>query len=119
MGDTAAGAAARAELADDTLLVFLSDVHIGGAAGTEIFQSAAELMALLEHLGRHRGPVELVLTGDFLDLLRMGEAGPGEDLVAATIARPDHRELFATLRAFAQGPEHRVVYVVGNHDAEI
>jgi UDP-2,3-diacylglucosamine pyrophosphatase LpxH len=119
MRDPAAGAVARAELADDTLLVFLSDVHIGGAGGTEIFHSAAELMALLEDLGRHRGPVELVLTGDFLDLLRMGEAGPGEDLVAATIARPDHRELFAALRAFAQGPEHRVVYVVGNHDAEI
>ena len=119
MRDTAAGAVARAELADDTLLVFLSDVHIGGAAGTEVFQSAAELMALLEHLGRHRGPVELVLTGDFLDLLRMGEAGPGEDLVAATIARPEYQGLFAALRAFAQGPEHRVVYVVGNHDAEI
>jgi UDP-2,3-diacylglucosamine pyrophosphatase LpxH len=119
MRDPAAGAAGRVELADDTLLVFLSDVHIGGAAGTEIFQSAAELMALLESLGRHRGPVELVLTGDFLDLLRMGEAGRGEDLVAATLARPDYRELFAALRAFAQGPEHRVVYVVGNHDAEI
>ena len=119
MREPAAGAVARAELGDDTLHVFLSDVHIGGAAGTEIFQSAAELMALLEDLGRHRGPVELVLTGDFLDLLRMGEAGRGEDLVAATIARPDHRELFAALRRFAQGPEHRVVYVVGNHDAEI
>jgi UDP-2,3-diacylglucosamine pyrophosphatase LpxH len=118
MRDPAGGAVGRVELADDTLLVFLSDVHIGGAAGTEIFQSSAELMALLEHLGRHRGPVELVMTGDFLDLLRMGE-GRGEDLVAATLARPDYRELFAALRAFAQGPEHRVVYVVGNHDAEI
>jgi UDP-2,3-diacylglucosamine pyrophosphatase LpxH len=119
MSDPAPQAAIRSELPDGTLLVFLSDVHIGGAAGTEIFQSAAELMALLEDLGRVEGPVELVLVGDFLDLLRMGDAGRGEALVRATIARPEYRELFAALRAFAQGPGHRVVYVVGNHDTEL
>jgi Calcineurin-like phosphoesterase len=111
--------AVHAELPDDTLLVFLSDVHIGGAAGVEIFDSAAELVALLEDLGRHQGPVELVLVGDFVDLLRMGDAGDGEDLVAATLARPEYRELFAALRAFAGADGHRVVYVVGNHDAEL
>jgi UDP-2,3-diacylglucosamine pyrophosphatase LpxH len=111
--------AVHAELPDDTLLVFLSDVHIGGPAGVEIFDSAAELVALLEDLGRHPGPVELVLVGDFLDLLRMGDPGRGEDLVAATLARPDYRDLFATLRAFAGADGHRVVYVVGNHDAEL
>jgi Calcineurin-like phosphoesterase len=119
MSDPTPESVLHAELPDDTLLVFLSDVHIGGAAGTEIFESGAELMALLENLGHHRGPVELVLTGDFLDLLRMGDVGRGDDLVAATLARPDYRELFAALGAFAQGPEHRVVYVVGNHDAEL
>jgi UDP-2,3-diacylglucosamine pyrophosphatase LpxH len=120
MGDDPAVAAAiRAELPDDTLLVFLSDVHIGGAAGSEIFDSAAELTALLEDLAGHRGPVELVLAGDFLDLLRMGEPGRGEDLVAATLARPEYRGLFAALRGFAAAPGRRVVYVVGNHDAEL
>jgi len=119
MRDPTPESALHAELPDDTLLVFLSDVHIGGAAGTEIFQSPAELMALLENLGRHLGPVELVLAGDFLDLLRMGDVGRGEDQVAATIVRPEYQQLFAALRALAQGPEHRVVYVVGNHDAEL
>jgi hypothetical protein len=116
---TATGAVSHERLPDDTLLVFLSDVHIGGAAGAEIFQSAAELTALLEDLGGHQGPVELVLAGDFLDLLRMGDAGHGEELVAATIGRPEYRGLFAALRAFAAGPGHRVVYLVGNHDAEV
>jgi UDP-2,3-diacylglucosamine pyrophosphatase LpxH len=119
MSDPTPESALHAKLRDDTLLVFLSDVHIGGAAGTEIFQSPTELMALLENLGRHRGPVELVLAGDFLDLLRMGDVGRSEDLAAATIARPEYQELFAGFRAFAQSPEHRVVYVVGNHDAEL
>ena len=40
--------ALRSRLLDDTLLVFLSDTHIGGVAGSEIFQSAAELTALLQ-----------------------------------------------------------------------
>jgi UDP-2,3-diacylglucosamine pyrophosphatase LpxH len=111
--------AVHAELSDDSLLVFLSDVHIGGAAGEEIFDSAAELVGLLEDLGHHQGPVELVLVGDFLDLLRMGDPGRGEDLVAATLARPKYRNLFASLRAFAGADGHRVVYVVGNHDAEL
>jgi UDP-2,3-diacylglucosamine pyrophosphatase LpxH len=119
MSDTAADGAIRALLPDDTVLVFLSDVHIGGTAGSEIFESTAELTALLEDLNRHQGPVELILAGDFLDLLRMGDVGRGEDRVAATITRPEYQDLFATLRAFAQLPGHRVVYVVGNHDAEV
>jgi hypothetical protein len=109
----------RDQLPDDTLLVFLSDTHIGGTAGSDIFQSAAELTALLEDLNRHQGPVELVLAGDFLDLLRMEDAVGTRDQVAATIGRPEYRELFAALRSFAGGPGHRVVYLVGNHDAEV
>jgi hypothetical protein len=109
----------RDQLPDDTLLVFLSDTHIGGTAGSDIFQSAAELTALLEDLDRHQGPVELVLAGDFLDLLRMEDAVGTRDRVAATIGRPEYRELFAALRSFAGGPGHRVVYLVGNHDAEV
>jgi UDP-2,3-diacylglucosamine pyrophosphatase LpxH len=111
--------AVRTQLLDDTLLVFVSDVHIGGAAGSEIFQSAAELTALLQDLNRRPGPVELVLAGDLLDLLRMGDPGHGEERVTATIARPDYQELFAVLRSFRQAPGHRVVYLAGNHDAEV
>ena len=81
----------------------------GGAAGSDIFESAAELILLLEDLNRHQGPVELVLVGDFLDLLRMGDVGRGEDLVAAAIARPEYQKLFAALRAFARAPGHREV----------
>jgi UDP-2,3-diacylglucosamine pyrophosphatase LpxH len=119
MREPAAEAVIRARLPADTLLVFLSDTHIGGAAGSEIFDSAPELTALLEDLSRHDGPVELVLVGDFLDLLRMDAGRGGGDRVAETIARPEYRELFASLRRFAAAPGHRVVYVVGNHDAEL
>jgi hypothetical protein len=86
----------RERLPDETLLVFLSDTHIGGSSGSDIFESATELTMLLEDLHRHEGPVELVLAGDFLDVLRMEDADG--DPVGATLARPEYRELFATLR---------------------
>jgi Calcineurin-like phosphoesterase len=119
MNGPAADGALRDQLSDDTLVVFLSDAHIGGHAGSDIFESAAELTALLRDLSRHQGPIALVLAGDFFDLLRMGDPGRGEDGVTATIARPEYQELFAALRAFAVAPGRRVVYVAGNHDAGV
>jgi Calcineurin-like phosphoesterase len=114
----AADGVIRERLPDETLLVFLSDTHIGGSSGSDIFESPAELTMLLEDLHHHEGPVELILAGDFLDLLRL-EDTDGGDPVAATLARAEYRELFATLRAFAGVEGHRVVYLVGNHDAEL
>jgi hypothetical protein len=88
----AADGVIRERLPDETLLVFLSDTHIGGSSGSDIFESAAELTMLLEELHHHEGPVELILAGDFLDLLRMGDPD-GDDPMAATLARPEYREL--------------------------
>jgi hypothetical protein len=50
MSVNAAAGVIRYQLPDDTLLVFLSDTHIWGAAGSDIFESAAELILLLEDL---------------------------------------------------------------------
>jgi UDP-2,3-diacylglucosamine pyrophosphatase LpxH len=114
----AADGVVRERLPDETLLVFLSDTHIGGSSGSDIFDSGAELIMLLEDLHHHEGPVELILAGDFLDLLRMEETDSG-DPVAATLARTEYQELFATMRAFAGVEGRRVVYLVGNHDAAV
>lgn len=105
-------------LADDTRIIFLSDSHIGGDAGHDIFESPEELTALLDEITALPGPVELVLAGDFFDFLEIGEVPEGEDRAAMTIARPEYRALFAALRRFAAGPAHHVVYLPGNHDAE-
>ena len=113
----AADGVVRERLPDETLLVFLSDTHIGGPSGSDIFESAAELMMLLEDLHHHEGPVELILAGDFLDVLRMEDADGG-DPVAATLARPEYRQLFAMLRAFA-GTDGRRVRNVGPPTAHL
>jgi UDP-2,3-diacylglucosamine pyrophosphatase LpxH len=106
-------------LSDDTLVVFLSDSHIGGDDGRDIFETPDDLASLFDDLDRHSGPVELVLAGDFFDFLRIAEVPDGENRASATIARPEYRELFAALRRFAARDSRRVVYLPGNHDAEM
>jgi hypothetical protein len=105
-------------LSDDTLLVFLSDCHIGGDEGRDIFESPDDLAALFDSLDSHSGPVVLVLAGDFFDFLRIADVPPGKNRASATTSRPEYRELFAALRRFATGQSRTVVYMPGNHDAE-
>ncbi|MFQ1002348.1 metallophosphoesterase [Modestobacter sp. SSW1-42] len=118
MPDAPLGAVVR-QLPDDTLLAFISDTHIGGEPGTDIFDSAGGLSALIRELGATSDAVELVLAGDFLDLLRMGRAGEGAEHVAAILRTSRYAELFDALREFARSPRHRVTYVIGNHDVEV
>jgi UDP-2,3-diacylglucosamine pyrophosphatase LpxH len=106
------------KLTDDTLVVFLSDCHIGGDEGRNIFESPDDLVALFESLDDHAGPVQLVLAGDFFDFLRIAEVPEGETRATATMSRPEYRELFAALHRLARGQNRTVVYLPGNHDAE-
>jgi UDP-2,3-diacylglucosamine pyrophosphatase LpxH len=105
-------------LADDTLLVFLSDCHIGGSDGRDIFESPDDLTQLFDNLGGHSGPIELVLAGDFFDFLRVARVPDGENRASMTMARPEYQALFAALRRFAAGEKRTVIYLPGNHDAE-
>src|ERR671916_2197734 len=107
------------ELSSDTLVVFVSDSHIGGDPGCDGFESPKELQALFEELGRREGPVELILAGDLFDFLQIGEIPEGMDRAAVTISRPEYEGMFAALARFKSGEQKRVVYLPGNHDAEM
>ena len=112
-------AATATTLRDDTVVVFLSDTHIGGDPDQDYFESPEELTVLFEELTAGAGPVELVLAGDFFDLLKISDVPAGENRVSVTLSRPEYRGLFSALRAFAAGEDRRVVYLPGNHDAEV
>jgi 3',5'-cyclic AMP phosphodiesterase CpdA len=87
--------------------------------GHDIFESPEELTALLGELSAHGGSVELVLAGDFFDFLEIGEVPNGENRASVTMSRPEYRKLFSALRDFAAGDSHKVIYLPGNHDAEV
>jgi UDP-2,3-diacylglucosamine pyrophosphatase LpxH len=106
-------------LHEDTLVVFVSDSHIGGDPGCDGFESPEELSALLEELAGRDGPIELILAGDLFDFLQISPPRGGVDRAALTMARPEYEGLFAALGRFASGEQNRVVYLPGNHDAEM
>jgi UDP-2,3-diacylglucosamine pyrophosphatase LpxH len=106
-------------LPDDTLIVFLSDTHIGGDDDRDIFETPDDLASLFEEISAHPGPVELVLAGDFFDFLRISEVPDGLNRAAMTTGRPEYGELFSALRRLAAGERRTVVYLPGNHDAEM
>ena len=43
--------AATADLGDDVLVAFVSDTHMGGDAGADLFEAHDELAALFRELG--------------------------------------------------------------------
>ena len=120
MSDTDGGPATGTRaLRDDALIVFVSDTHIGGDPGQDYFESPEDLTTLFEELAARDGPVELVLAGDFFDFLKIADVPAGENRASVTVSRPEYQELFAALRAFADCEDRRVIYLPGNHDAEV
>jgi UDP-2,3-diacylglucosamine pyrophosphatase LpxH len=106
------------ELYENTLVVFVSDSHIGGDPGCDGFESPAELEALFAELTAREGPVELVLAGDLFDFLQIRKVPEGTNRASLTISRPEYEGLFAALRRLREAEGKRVVYLPGNHDAE-
>jgi UDP-2,3-diacylglucosamine pyrophosphatase LpxH len=107
------------ELPENALVVFLSDSHIGGDPGCDGFESPDELGAFFEELASRGGAVELILAGDFFDFLQIGEVPEGKDRASLTVSRPEYEKMFAALRNFREQEGKRVVYLPGNHDAEV
>ncbi|HEX5911939.1 MAG TPA: hypothetical protein VFY54_02285, partial [Rubrobacter sp.] len=90
------------ELSGDTLVVFVSDSHIGGDRGCDGFESPDEFEALFVELAGRDGPVELILAGDFFDFLQIGEVADGKNRASLTIERPEYRDLFTALKRFRE-----------------
>jgi UDP-2,3-diacylglucosamine pyrophosphatase LpxH len=100
-------------LSDNTMLVFLSDTHIGGDQGVDIFNSATELALLFDEMSQREAPTELVLGGDIFDFLRMSAPGGDDNRACATIRRPEYQTLFDAWRRFAGREDCNVVYLPG------
>lgn len=102
-------------------LVFISDLHLASDEGKRDFFAQDELTALIEELIGGPDPLDLIIAGDFFDLLQLTSATPGLDRVAAfrrAFERRDYERMLDALRRFNRTPGRRTIYLVGNHDAE-
>lgn len=105
----------------ETRLVFISDLHLGTDDGKRDFFAQNELSALLDDLINDSNPIDLIINGDFFDLLQLTEDTPGLDRVASfrrAFERRENEGMLDRLRRFNQQPDHQTIYLLGNHDSE-
>ena len=69
--------------AGERRLVFISDLHLATDDGKRDFFAQDELADLLDDLIDSPDPTDLIITGDFFDLLQLTDETPGHDRVAA------------------------------------
>src|SRR6516162_833040 len=104
-------------------LYVISDLHLGGHSGFQIFDSGATLKALIDHL-RSTVPEEkiaLVINGDFIDFLAEMPAKPFDPARAVeklerVIGDPAFGAAWTALKTFAGTTNRFLVITLGNHD---
>jgi UDP-2,3-diacylglucosamine pyrophosphatase LpxH len=104
----------------------VSDLHLGGAPGHQIFDQGPLLAATIDALTT-RAPdarVGLVLNGDIVDFL----AAPGATYLdpygavaklEAVLGDPAFSPVFEALARFVRAPLRTLVLAIGNHDVEL
>lgn len=112
----------------------ISDLHIGRGRtleggvtnALEEFYYGKKLVEFLHYYcsGEYRDyEVELVINGDFLNLIQVDYRGHHLTVITESVSVEKlrsiiagHPEVFDALREFAQMPGRSITYVVGNHD---
>jgi len=113
-------------LAEFDELHIISDLHLGGRPGFQIFGSTEELAWLIDDL-RQRPPecrIALVINGDFVDFLAQPPALPFDpegaaDKLAAIAEDSAFKPIFCALRTFTATENRQLIVNLGNHDLEL
>ncbi|MCA9065186.1 MAG: metallophosphoesterase [Planctomycetaceae bacterium] len=113
----------------------ISDLHIGGTTGFQMFAAGAQFAELISHiLGRmdeikqtasDSFEVLLVINGDFVDFLaeapkKYFTTQEADGILESILTqRPEFQEVTKGLQRFVARPGARLVVVLGNHDLEL
>ncbi len=107
-------------------LHIISDLHLGGEPGFQIFNCADELVALVDQLkGRAaKKQIGLVINGDIVDFLAESPAkyfdGSGAIKKLDRIFGDENfKPVFDALRAFLATRNRYLIVILGNHDIEL
>ncbi len=107
----------------DTLYV-ISDLHMGGETGFQIFNQGDRLRKFIESLADESGRIGLVVNGDIVDSLaespaRYLDADGAIEKLKRIWTDPAFKPVLDALQAFVQVPNRRLAFVLGNHDVEL
>jgi UDP-2,3-diacylglucosamine pyrophosphatase LpxH len=115
----------RAAYTFDELHV-ISDLHLGGGAGFQLFDQTAELKGLIDHLAKktRQRRIGLVINGDFVDFLaeepaRHFDPHGAVDKLNRIVCDPSFAPVWRALRRFAGTPKRTLLINIGNHDLEL
>lgn len=126
----------RSKKADNTLLV-ISDLHLsaglyfeGKRNVLEDFQADQELVSFFDYYSSGEytnSKVELVINGDFLDLLAIPFVHYFDDeywseeaaIEKLKLILKAHKEVFSALNSFLTKKDKKLTYIIGNHDGEM
>lgn len=111
-------------------IYIVSDLHLGGETGFQIFASAVEFEALVEYLiGRPKSRrVGLIINGDFVDFLAQSSSDSAVayfDPYAAKgkleriIAAKEFKPVWLALKRLLQTANRELTINIGNHDLEL
>lgn len=107
-------------------LYVVSDLHLGGTAGFQIFNSGRELAGLIDRLRElpSERRVAFLVNGDFVDFLAERPASHFDPAGAVAkldriVGDPAFADVWRALRAFAATPSRTLVVNLGNHDLEL
>ncbi|HDH96690.1 MAG TPA: hypothetical protein ENF73_03075 [Proteobacteria bacterium] len=119
----------------EKLKLVISDFHIGKGRYLpdgrknylEDFYQDEKFAEFLEYYSSNEyrnADVELIINGDFFDLLQVDIMGHVTDRITERISlekldaiRRGHPLVFESLRAFCEKPNKSIAYIIGNHDA--
>ncbi len=106
-------------------LYAISDLHMGGVQGSQIFGSQRELVALIDYVrDRPAAKVALVINGDSVDFL----AEPGakyfdphgaNDKLDRIVQDATFKPVFDALSLFVARMNRQLIFTLGNHDIEL
>ena len=107
----------------DTLYV-ISDLHMGGETGFQIFNQGDRLRKFIGSLADESGRIGLVVNGDIVDFLaespaRYLDADGAIEKLKRIWGDPAFKPVLDALQAFVQVPNRRLAFVLGNHDVEL
>jgi UDP-2,3-diacylglucosamine pyrophosphatase LpxH len=104
----------------------ISDLHLGGERGFQIFGSTAELVAFIDALATAevKKEIALVINGDFVDFLAETPAAyfdpeHAEEKLTRVMADATFAPIFKGLQKFLRTKRRTLVVNLGNHDLEL
>ena len=112
-------------------IYIFGDIEMGGGTLTDDFISDKTLSALFRSFARQKNEVDLVLNGDTFDFLKCPyvdsegkRSYPRHITAQISVAKLNliekaHANVFSALRAFVSKKNHRVFFIIGNHDHDL